>query len=102
MVDRQGARRVQVAERVVGDGRQVHDRIESGQVVGPDVAQVELQPGHVVGVGAQGAAREQPGVEAHHLVPAVAQRGAQDPPQIAIVTGDAHFHRIHPRSPLGK
>ena len=45
MVDGERAVRVEVAERVVGDGGQVDHRVEAGQMVSARVAQVEARLG---------------------------------------------------------
>lgn len=87
-VDRVGPALVQVAEGIVRQRREVHDRIESFEVGGSHVAHVEIQRGPELGGLSEVAAAVAERIEADDVMPGVAQRGSEHGPDVAVVSGD--------------
>jgi hypothetical protein len=94
VVDLVGHRRVEVAERVVRQAREVQDGVVAGKLGRAHVAQIAPQGGcrrpllarkHAVG--------EQPAVEAGHPVAGLLQQRHQDLADVAVAAGDENPHR---------
>jgi hypothetical protein len=89
-----------VAQRVVRDRSEVHDRVEAREVVDRDVADVAPQRGDRLRLVAEAAARVQAGVEPDHLVPRRLEERDEDGADVAVVTGDENSHApLPPDSP---
>jgi len=84
--------RVEVADRVVGDGREVDDGVEAVEVLGDDVADVPGALDVAGGLGTEVAPVVPPGVQADDLVPRALQERDQDCPDVAPVTVDQNSH----------
>jgi len=84
VVDVVGDLRVQVPERVVGDGGQVNDRVEAAQVLDADVADVHPQGRHRGGLRPERAALVQRAVQADDLVSSLYQTRDEHGSDIAV------------------
>jgi hypothetical protein len=81
------------AERVVGERRQVHDRVKALKLPRTDVAHVELERRlEVVGLAEVAAAVEE-AVEPGDIVPAHPQRRREHRADVAVVPRDEDSHR---------
>ena len=94
--------RVQVPDRVVGDGSQVHHRVEPGQVVRGLVADVTRARLVARGLRAEVAAVVPPGVEAHDLVPGGDEVRDENRADVAAVTVDENAHGAPSLEPSGR
>ena len=97
-VDSVGQVRVEIAQRVVGQGGQMHDRVEAGEIAGLDVAQVLAQLGDVrqwlhlhPGI--------EPAVEPHDLMAGITHHRCQHRSDIAEMTRHQHPHASSPANP---
>ncbi len=92
-VDVLGPASVQVAERVVGERRQVDDRVEAGEVLRADVAHVRASSVDRLLDRVEVAAGVVGGVQADDLVPGAAQDGPGERADVPLVPGDEDPHR---------
>ena len=81
-----------MSEGVVRQRRQVDDRVESFQVGGGHVPQVDSQAGRVGGGGAEHAVGEPADVEAGDLVARCLQHRGHDGAEVALVAGEQDLH----------
>ena len=88
MVDLVGDVRVQVPERIVGQRREVNDRVEALQASCLDVSQVESSLGDIVNPRCERTLPEEVAVETGHLVAGIEQHGHRHGTDIALVAGD--------------
>ena len=79
-------------EGVVRQRREVNDRVESLQVGGAHVPQVEVQAGRVGGGRAEHAVGEPADVEAGDIVARCAQHRGHDGTEVALVAGEQDLH----------
>ena len=96
MVDVVGRLRVQIADRVVADGRQVQHRVEADEVLDLDVAHVladRLDLGRRLAERARG---EQIEVQPDHLVAGLLEQGGHHGADVAVVAGDEYAHMGSP------
>ena len=81
-----------MSEGVVRQGRQVDDCVESFQVGGGHVPQVDSQAGRVGGGGAEHAVGEPADIEAGDLVARCLQHRGHDGAEVALVAGEQDLH----------
>jgi len=94
-VDVVGEVGVEVAERVVGEGAQVDDGVYALQVLGGDVAQVDVEERDLVGRGPEVAIVEETGVEADDVDALPAKKRNELDADVAAMTRDQHAHDEH-------
>ena len=92
MVDVIGPVRVQVAQRVVGQRRQVDDAVEAAQVLDRDVAHILSNRGDRDGAVAEETIAEERGIETDDIVAGRREIGGHHRADIALVTGDKDTH----------
>ena len=90
-----------MADRIVGDGREVHHGIDALEVVGCHVPQVAVDGSHGLRRRTEVAADIEAGVETDGLVAGRAQHGHEDCPDVALVTCDQHAHAVPPLIMVG-
>ena len=94
MVDVIGPIRVQVAQWVVGQCRQVDDAVEAAQVLDRDVPDILMDGGHRPVAVAEDTVAEEPGIETDDGVAGGREIGSHDRADVALVTGDKDAHQI--------
>ena len=94
MVDVVGELGVEVAQRIVGKGRQVDDGVESVDVSDLDVADVSFDYGHVSERAAERAVPIEVGVQSDHLDAGSLEEGHHDRADETFVTSDENPHDL--------
>ena len=92
---------VEAAQWIVRERGQVDDRLEPGEVGGPDVADVAEAPDNAARLGAEVAAAVEVGVEALDVVPAGREERREHRPDVAEMTGDEDSHTLEQTLLLG-
>ena len=92
-VDRVGRVRVEVAERVVGDGGQVHDGVEASRSSGRWSRMSPVRDSYPPGCGPKSQPSYQPASRPTTSWPAAEQHGHQHGTDVAAVSGDENAHR---------
>ncbi len=86
---------VEIADRVVRERRQVHDRVEAGELLGTEIAHVAGERRDATGVRAEVAAAVVERVDPHDVVARLPERRRGDRADVAVVAGDEDPHRLH-------
>ena len=94
MIDVVGELRIEIAQGIVGQGREMNDSVETRNVLEGEVACVLAQARHR-GDGAalgKGAPLVEIGIAADDLVPGRDEFGHHHGPDIAVMAGNQNFH----------
>jgi hypothetical protein len=88
--------RTEVTQRIVGEGREVDDRVETGQRVGRDVPDIDVERADVCHLGgiAEVAGVVQVGVQADDVVSRLVEHRHQHGADIAAMAGDEDPHPL--------
>ena len=92
MVDVVGRLRVEVADRVVADRREVDDGVEAVEVLALDVADVACSDSTSACAAPKVQAAKRSRVESDDLVAGPLEHGDQHGADVAVVTGDEYAH----------
>src|SRR5258708_40363363 len=92
MVDVKGQIGVEIAQRIIGKGRQVEDGFESAKVRDFNFADVLLDVRDVDHSLAECASAVQVAVHSRDLMPLFEEQGGQDSSDVAQVSGDEYSH----------
>jgi len=94
-VDVVGEVGVEIAQRIVGQRAEVDDRVEAAQVIGGDVAEIDVEGGDLVGRGPEVAVVEVAGVEADDLDALPAKQRNELDADVTAMTRDQRAHDVH-------
>ncbi len=94
LIDVVGDLLVDVAERVVGKSAQVHHGVESGEVCGCDVPQIDVERGYLIGRRDEVALIVEAGVEADYFVSGVSQNRDHLHADVPPMSRHQYFHAL--------
>ena len=97
MIDVVGRLRVQVADRIVADGRQMQNRVKADEIADLDVAHVLADRLDLPRRLTQRAGGEQIEVQTDHVVAGLRQQRGHHGADVAVVTGDEYAHSGGPQ-----
>jgi hypothetical protein len=92
MVDVISARGIQIAQGVIGQRRQMDDRIESAKLVGGHVPDIRGDSGHTRRVCPERAIGKETIIETDDVVPGGLKQGRQDGADVSLVSRNENSH----------
>ena len=85
---------IKVAQGIVGERREVHDRVESFQVLLPDIPEIQPQLGNGAEARSERTPLKEVAVEADHLMAGIEQDWCHYGTDVTFVSGEQDAHSL--------